>query len=99
MGSLAGSDLRHLYGIGMFACRKWRRRRGRRRRRMRMMRTRMRRGKMMCGAGPRLGRDGVEVGRGGVTCTCLGFRGSGGANFGDKRKEVKMGEVLGMGVV
>ena len=42
---------------------------------------------------------GLEVGRGGVTCTCLGFRGSGGANFGDKRKEVKMGEVLGMGVV
>ena len=50
MGSLAWSDLRHLYGIGMFVCRKWRRRRGRRRRRMRMMRTRRRRGKMMCWA-------------------------------------------------
>ena len=94
MGSLAGSDLRHLYGIGMFACRKCLRRRGRRRRRMRMMRMRMRRGKMMCGAAPRLGMGGVEVGRGGVTCTFLGFRGRGGANFGDKRRnEVKMCEV------
>ena len=86
--------MRHLYGIGMFACRKWRRRRGRRRRRMRMMRMRRRRGKMMCGAGPRLGRGGVDVGRGGVTrSTFLGFRGRGGANLGDKRKELKMGEV------
>ena len=64
MGSLAEFDLRHLCGFGMFACRKWRRRRG------------------TC------------------TCTCVGFRGRGGANFGDKRKEVKMGEfMLGMGVV
>ena len=97
MGSLAWSDLRHLYGIGMFVCRKWRRRRGRRRRRMRMMRTRRRRGKMMCWAWPRLGMGGLEVGRGGVTC--LGLRGRGGANFGEKRKEVKMGAVKGRGVV
>jgi len=55
---------------------------------MRMMRMRRRRGKMMCGAAPRLGRGGVDVGRGGVTCTFLGFRGRGGANLGDKMGEV-----------
>ena len=40
------------------------------------------------------------MGRGGVTCcTLLGFRGRGGANLGDKRKELKIGDEKGMGSV